>query len=74
MRLKPHMVSLEDFGKPPPPVPPRPIDWRGYIIFTLVIVSIVGVGWWSWDSVTERALAYWSNSAQIADQGRFNTR
>jgi hypothetical protein len=74
MRLKPNMVSLEDFGKPPPPVPPAPVDWRAYIIFTLVLVTIVGGGWWSWDAVTERALAYWSSSAELADQGRFNTR
>ena len=74
MRTKPHMVSLEDFGKPPAPAPPAPIDWRSYIVFTLIMLTIAFGGWWGWDRVTDRALAYWSSSAELADQGRFNTR
>lgn len=74
MRIKPHMVSLEDFGKPPSPPAPAPIEWRSYVVFALIVFSIVFGGWWGWDRVTERALAYWSRSAELADQGRFNTR
>ncbi len=74
MRTRPHMVSLEDFGRAPKPVPPAPIDWRAYVILVLVVGTIIGGGWLSWDTVTNRALAYWSKSAELADQGRFNTR
>lgn len=68
------MVSLEDFGKPPAPPEQAPINWRANITFALVLLSIIIGGWLAWEPVTRTSLAYWNRSAEIADQGRFNTR
>ncbi|MFM7198430.1 MAG: hypothetical protein ACKO2D_11185 [Chloroflexota bacterium] len=74
MAKKPQMVSLEDFGKPPPPPAKAPFPVVAYSTFTALIIFIVVGGWFAYDWMDKRAMQYWGKSAEIADAGRFGTK
>lgn len=74
MARKPQMVSLEDFGKPPPPPAKAPFPVVAYSVFTAIVLFIFIGGYFAYGWMRATSLQYWDKSAEIADQGRFNTK
>ena len=74
MAKKPQMVSLEDFGKPPPPPAKAPFPIVAYSVFTVIVLFIFVGGWFAYSWMDARAMAFWGKSAEIADAGRFATK
>jgi len=59
---RPGMVPLSEFGKPAPPPPRTPTNWRGLIITIGVIVLIVALSGWAIASESGPARAIWGHT------------